>query len=275
RAGRNGEAILFITPRERRLLQGIERTARQKLEMMELPSIKAVNEKRISRFKQKISKTMADQDLSFYSQLISEFISENDLSGEAVAAALAHMVQGNTPLLLPLKEQKDRPTLESSSSRRQGPDRGRDRGGRNARKPRQHNTRPESGMERFRVDVGHEHGVKPGNLVGAIANEAGLDSQHIGRINIYPSFSTVDLPSGIPNNIFSILQKSRVAGRPLRISKYTEEPGDQQEMASENESKRRPVGNRRPKGGFDRKQPAGKAKGGKKGKFGKVFRRAL
>ena len=178
RAGRSGEAILFITPREKRLLQGIERTARQKLEMMELPSIKAVNEKRISRFKQRISKTMADQDLSFYTNLISEFISENELSGEAVAAALAHMLQGNTPLLLPLKEQKDRPTLESSSFRGQGPERGRERGGRerggrSPGKPRQHNTRPESGMERFRVDVGHEHGVKPGNLEGAIANEAG------------------------------------------------------------------------------------------------------
>jgi ATP-dependent RNA helicase DeaD len=79
-------------------------------------------------------------------------------------------------------------------------------------------------MERFRIEVGHDHGVKPGNIVGAIANEAGLDHDYIGRIDIAMAYSTVELPEGMPADIFRRLQKVRVAGQQLKISRLSD-PG--------------------------------------------------
>jgi ATP-dependent RNA helicase DeaD len=76
-------------------------------------------------------------------------------------------------------------------------------------------------MERFRIAVGRIHGVKPANIVGAIANEAGLESKHIGRIDIYDDFSTVDLPEGMPRNIFNSLKKVWVAGQEMKIARLT------------------------------------------------------
>jgi ATP-dependent RNA helicase DeaD len=79
-------------------------------------------------------------------------------------------------------------------------------------------------METYRLEVGATHGIKPGNIVGAIANEAGIEGVHIGRVDIREDHSYVDLPPGMPKNIFKGLQRVRVAGRELRLSRVTEKP---------------------------------------------------
>jgi ATP-dependent RNA helicase DeaD len=79
---------------------------------------------------------------------------------------------------------------------------------------------PEKGMERFRIEVGNKHEVKAGNIVGALANEAGLDSQYIGRINIHDDYSLVDLPEDMPKEVFKDLKKTWVSGQQLNISHF-------------------------------------------------------
>jgi len=219
RAGRQGDAILFVAPREKRMLGAIEKATRQKIEMMELPSTELINDKRIEKFMQRITDTLAVEDLGQFCQLIEQYEQEHNVPAHEVAAALARLLQGDTPLLL--QKQPQRKTRDKS-------DRSRDEEGRKAHKkpagkererPARKDSGPEEGMERFRIEVGHNHEVKPGNIVGAIANEAGLDSKYIGRINIYADHSLVDLPEGMPKDVFNDLKKTRVAGQQLRISR--------------------------------------------------------
>ena len=221
RAGRTGDAILFIAPRERKLLGNIEKATKQKVEEMGLPSTEVINNKRISRFKQNITDTLAAQELSFFSQLIEQYQQEHNVSALEIAAALAKLVQGDTPLLmqnLPKKSyesREDRPQRDDRSQREDRPQRDRDR------KPKR--VFGASGaaieMETFRIEVGHNHGVKPGNIVGAIANETGIDGDHIARIRIEDDYSTVELPAGMPKELLEELKKIRVAGQQLNISK--------------------------------------------------------
>ncbi|NGY05169.1 DEAD/DEAH box helicase [Solimonas terrae] len=96
-----------------------------------------------------------------------------------------------------------------------------ERSERPARAPRPRSA-PEAGMETYRIAVGHAHNVKPGNIVGAIANEAGLDSEHIGRVDIHDDYSLIDLPEGMPKKIFRDLQKVWVCGQQLQISRLAE-----------------------------------------------------
>ena len=223
RAGRSGDAILFVAPREKRMLVSIERATNSKIEMMELPSTQSINDNRIVKLKQKIADTINNQDLSFYGNLINEFIQENDAPVEKIAAALAHLMQGDTPFLLSNKpEPKSKGWDDDKSSRDRG-SRGRDRD-RGERKPSRDRKRsgadggpPEAGMQRYRLSVGHNHKVKPGNIVGAIANEAGLDSKNIGRINIFDDHSLVDLPKGMPKEVFDDLKGAWVSGQKLNI----------------------------------------------------------
>ena len=93
-------------------------------------------------------------------------------------------------------------------------------------------------MQTYRIEVGHQHGVKPANIVGAIANEAQMDSQHIGRIEIFDDHSLVDLPEGMPKEIYRQLQKVWVAGQQLRISKVEARGG----AAARREKPQRPCG---------------------------------
>ncbi len=211
RAGRSGDAILFVTPREKKLLRAIEKATKQKIEKMELPSVDVINDRRISRFKQLITDTLEGKDLGFFHKLVEQYQQEHDVHAMDIAAALAKLAQGESPLLL--TNTLSRPKAKS------------DKRPRKERSPSRHSTvssAPDRGMERYRIEIGHLHGVKPGNIVGAIANEAGLDSEYIGRIDIYDDFSTVDLPEGMPNDIFRILKKVWVAGQQLKISKLNE-----------------------------------------------------
>jgi len=223
RAGRTGDAILFIAPRERNLLANIEKATKQKVEEMGLPSTEVINNKRISRFKQNITDTLAAEELSFFNQLVEQYQQEHNVTALEIAAALAKLVQGDTPLLmqnLPKRakdSRDDRPSRDDRSSRSDRPQRERER------KPK----RAFAGgadieMEMYRIEVGHAHGVKPGNIVGAIANETGIDGDHIARIRIQDDYSTVELPAGMPKELFQELKKVRVAGQQLNISKMDE-----------------------------------------------------
>ena len=214
RAGRKGDAILFVAPRERRLLGAIEKATRQKIEIMELPSTELINDKRIAKFKQRITDTLANEDLELFARLIEQYEQEHNIPAQEVAAALARLLQGDTPLLLQHKPQRK---ADKSWDRGESPPRRKQARKSGDRSPRKESA-PEKGMRRFRIEVGHNHDVKPGNIVGAIANEAGLDSQYIGRINIYDDYSLIDLPEGMPREVFNDLKRTRVAGQQLRIS---------------------------------------------------------
>jgi ATP-dependent RNA helicase DeaD len=231
RAGRTGDAILFIAPRERKLLANIERATKQKVEEMGLPSTEIINNKRIARFKQNITDTLASEELSFFSQLIQQYETEHDVTALEVASALAKLVQGDEPLLMaPPKKVSERDRDRDDRPRRDDSSRG--RGERNERLRRESSERPERRpkrefsnsveMETFRIEVGHAHGVKPGNIVGAIANETGIDGDHIARIRIEDDYSTVELPAGMPKELINELRKVRVVGQALNISKVGE-----------------------------------------------------
>ena len=225
RAGRTGDAILFIAPRERNLLANIEKATKQKVEEMGLPSTEVINNKRISRFKQNITDTLGAEELSFFSQLIEQYQHEHNVTALEIASALAKLVQGDTPLLLQnlpkrAKDSRDdRPPRDDRPSRSDRPDRPQ-----KVRKPkRTFDGGADIEMETYRIEVGHNHGVKPGNIVGAIANETGIDGDHIARIKIQDDYSTVELPAGIPKALFEELKKVRVVGQQLNISKMNED----------------------------------------------------
>lgn len=212
RAGRSGEAILFIAPREERLLRAIERATRQPIDPLPIPTAADVNRQRIARFKQRISAALAE-DLELYEQLIGEYEQEHGIAPRRIAAALARLAQGDRPLLLPEREPAPSPRTRpgkaggATQSARPGA----------SAAPRPLRDFPDLPMQRFRLEVGHRHGAKPGNIVGAIANEAELDGRYIGHIEIFADFSLVDLPRGMPKDVMRLLQKARVCGRQLGL----------------------------------------------------------
>ncbi|MCK5307909.1 MAG: DbpA RNA binding domain-containing protein, partial [Zetaproteobacteria bacterium] len=219
RAGKKGDAILFVAPREKRLLGTIEKTTRQKIDRMELPSTELVNDKRIAKFKQRITDTLAEDDAGLFTQLIEQYQQEHNVPGIEIAAALARLLQGDAPFLLQHKPQHkaDKSRDKGDTPLRKKPAR------KKGERPAGKRSSPDEGMQTFRIEVGKNHKVMPGNIVGAIANEAGLDSQHIGRINIYDDYSLIDLPDGMPRAVFNDLKKVRVGGKQLNISLAGEE----------------------------------------------------
>ncbi len=234
RAGRKGEAILFIAPRERNMLRAIERATRQVIEPMNLPTVDAVNTLRIAKFKQRVIETLPTGGASAFRPILEQLEAETGLPLIDIAAALASLSQGSTPLLLAGKAERpppahapDRapPTERAPPDRARAADRAPPREPAPAESTRKSRGKSSSGsMETYRIEVGSEHGIKPGNIVGAIANEAGIEGVHIGRVDIRPDHSFVDLPEGMPKQVFKDLQKVRVAGRELRISRVSEKP---------------------------------------------------
>ena len=226
RAGRQGDAILFVAPRENRMLQAIEKATRKQIELMELPSTDMVNNRRIEKFKQRISDTMAEADLSLFKGLIEQYQQEQQVDTLDIAAALAKQLQGSAPFLLsgkavgkPVREVDRGDSVAGRKPRRKQP---RDASEGSARPRREQSDSREqaieTGMDRFRIEVGHQHKVKPGNIVGAIANEADIDSKYIGRINIFEEYSLVDLPENMPKELLRELKNVRVAGQRLSIT---------------------------------------------------------
>ncbi len=242
RAGRFGEAILFVSRRENRLLRSIEKTTRQPIVEMEIPSVKKINELRISRYKKTVLATIEklkdNKDYEIFSKIISELHEEEGVEILDIAAALAHMSNRNKQFLLnesEFKHLKDkRPFDEDEQGSRRDKRSGRKDGKRdNRRKKELSSTKaiplkgmPEVDMERFRVEVGYDHGVKPGNIVGAIANEAGLDSKMIGQIEIFDDYSVVDLPSGMPKDVYQDLKKAWVCQQQLKITSLSNATAD-------------------------------------------------
>ncbi|RLC17088.1 MAG: ATP-dependent helicase [Deltaproteobacteria bacterium] len=201
RAGRTGEAILFVNRNERWMLRVIEKATKQKIREIPLPSNKAINKKRVADFKMSITQTLASEDLSVFTTLIEEVAKDQDIPVIQVAAALAKLSHGNTPFFIPAKKDEKKTKIETDP-------------------PKVARIIPiEKGMERYRIEVGRRHGVRPRNIVGAISNESGLDSKHIGNIDINPEFSFIDLPYGMPKDIFRLLEKTRVGSRQMAISK--------------------------------------------------------
>jgi ATP-dependent RNA helicase DeaD len=238
RAGRSGEAILFIAPRERGMLRAIERATRQPITPMELPTVAAVNDVRIAKFKQQISDTLAGGELAEFRKLIEDYEREKNVPAIEIATALAKMARGDVPLLMepPKFEAKkrafdrdvqaatDKFAKPARFERGDRPERG-ERPERPAFPKKQREARtPDEGKATFRIEVGYDHGVKPGNIVGAIANEAGLDAKHIGRIEIFEDHTLLDLPDGMPPEIMQHLKGVWCAGQQLRITRDGETP---------------------------------------------------
>jgi len=275
RAGRSGDAILFVTPREKGMLRSIERATRQPIEEMKLPTVEAVNNMRVGRFLDKITETLASNEPGEYRSLVERYEQENNVPMVDIAAALVRMVHADMPLLLSPDRVPAAPQAYAHNERNESAERP-SRGERPARserpapverpvrreaqapaafqrpapprpfeqpvretsrierpepvraaaeRPRVERTsreKPEIGMESFRIEVGHAHGVKPANIVGAIANEAGLDSKYIGRIDIQDDYTVLDLPEGMPKELLMHLKKVWVSGQQLRIHKLGE-----------------------------------------------------
>jgi ATP-dependent RNA helicase DeaD len=287
RAGRSGEAILFVAPRERHLLRTIEKATRQPIEAMNLPSVDTVNEQRLNRFRQQIQEALADPQLDQYRSVIERIESEQNIPAIEIAAALARLHRGDTPLLLP--PDKPMPAPREFRERGERPERApRDRFERDERAPRERTERDDRApreprpqreiaadyaFETFRVEVGHMHGVKPGNLVGAIANEAGIESKHIGRIDIRGDHALIDLPEGMPEDLMQHLQQVWVSGQRLRIRHASEQDkafvkpkfergGPRERSGFDGPRKPRPAG-----GGFERKPGGPRGEGGFKKSF--------
>jgi ATP-dependent RNA helicase DeaD len=224
RAGRNGDAILFIAPREKRMLFAIEKATRQKIEEMQLPTTEVINDKRVANFKQRITDTIGAEDgLDFYHQLVEQYEQEHNVPAIEIAAALAKMVQGDTPLLLSKEQRQPRPQHEDRFKKDRGDFKGKPHRGGDDRGDFKSKGKPfrggDEGMETYRLDVGRNNDVQPGNIVGAIANEANLESRNIGRIKIFDDYSLVDLPEGLPADIIGHLKNVRVGGQKLNLSK--------------------------------------------------------
>lgn len=230
RAGRSGSAILFVTPREKRLLKSIERTTKSKIPEMHLPSTQAINDSRVERFKTRIIEATQLDDTAFYQELIEQIETEQNIPAVEIAAAIARLLQGDVPFFMPDKpvreKGKDRGTERNRDDRE--PRKGRER---RERQPRRERSEfPDEGMSRFRLEVGSKHGVKPGNIVGCIANEAGLDSEFIRQLSIEDTYSMVDLPADMPKEIFNDLKKAWVCGQQLNLSQVKTQGDNKQRL---------------------------------------------
>lgn len=275
RAGRTGDAILFVSPRERGMLRTIERVTRQIIEPMDLPTVDAINQSRVSKFKGRITETLAQGGLEVFLELIEEFEQEHGTSTVEIAAALARLVQGDTPLLVspdpkrgpfqkfgqnesrderpfnkraerderparrrhedaePLPPRKhtvtadapardDAPATKRPRIERFDEDAASARGSERPAPRERRERRKEEGFETFRIAVGRVDGAMPRNIIGAIANEAGLESGHIGRLEILDDYSLIDLPEGMPTDVFQHLKKVWVSGKTLDIRRWEE-----------------------------------------------------
>lgn len=253
RAGRKGDAILFIAPREKRMLHTIERATRQRIEQMDLPTREQINTHRINRFKQKITDALGnDEHLEFYRQIIESYRIEHDVPSGEIAAALASMSQGDT--LLPMKQEKRRerkrhdrndsrterkPHRKGQREERFSEKPGREKPGRNKPAAKQKGNQPPRGYQRYRLAVGNTHEVKPEQIVATVADIAGLFHEDVGEVSIQKDHSTIDLPEGMPRDIFRELRKGWVCGQRLQIERISDKTEAKEKGRST--SKRRPA----------------------------------
>ena len=256
RAGRKGKAILFVANRERRMLRSIERATRQTIQQLTLPTRELVAERRVSKMLQQVQEALDNEQLDFFKGVVTDMRHQTEVDTVDLAAALLFLAQKDRPLQL--KEEPVRTREPRQRDDRDGGRERRDRGDRGDRGERRSREFANVNMQRYRLDVGREHGVMPGNIVGAIANEAEIDNRYIGHIKLFDTYSTVDLPEGIPGEVLQHLQKVRVCGRPLKMEQV---PGGGEQRPPRRGGQ---GGNRRREGGRDggreggyqRRQPA-------------------
>ncbi|MEC8859295.1 MAG: DEAD/DEAH box helicase [Pseudomonadota bacterium] len=276
RAGRSGKAVLFVAPREQRMLQSIERTTRKKITRMELPTRGDLILKRSQQFKQTIADALAQDNLDFFRSLIADLCQEHECSLEDAAAAMAFLLQKDRPLEPSFKEVKEtgygtskgfkekasrstqsagddfageRPARKPRSkvptgdeyigSLLEGDDAG-ERAPRKRREQRDFSDGDDVPMEHFRLAVGHDHGVTPREIVGAIANEGGIEGRYIGRIQIFDDHTTIDLPTGMPDEVFQTLQRTRVCNQALNLERVASGPAPDRGRRSRPEGARKP-----------------------------------
>ncbi|MGX2039387.1 DEAD/DEAH box helicase [Methylocaldum sp. MU1018] len=196
RAGRKGKAILFVAPRERRMLRAIEQTTRQAIQQMRLPTLQDIADRRIEQFKAQLVQTLDDQDVGFYRELVDKLVAEDIGDAADIAAALAYLMHRERPLEAP--EEPEPPAPEPIRER-----------------PRE--KRADGEKLRYTIDVGREHGVQPKDIVGAIANETGLSSKLIGQIKLFDTYSTVELPADLPDDFFKLLKKTWIRNQRLNL----------------------------------------------------------
>ncbi|HED30128.1 MAG TPA: DEAD/DEAH box helicase [Prosthecochloris aestuarii] len=232
RAGRTGDAIVFVTPREKSMLRTIERVTGGRIDRMELPSAESINDRRIAKFKQRITSVLSTEDLDRYEEVVTEYCSDHDASAVQVAAALVHMAQGENPLLVS-EELPVRDTSRVNHREHKARDK---RGGQ-----RRDDVPREEGYEAFRIEVGSSHGVKAGNIAGAIIHESGLPAEAVGRITIFDDHSIVNLPEGMPKDLFRDLKRVWVCGQQLKISRSKETDGTSRKASSQIRKARRTV----------------------------------
>ncbi|WGD37008.1 DEAD/DEAH box helicase [Lysinibacter sp. HNR] len=221
RAGRTGDAISFVTPRERRLLHAIEKATRQPLTQMQLPSVEDVNATRLTRFDDAITAALESTErINEFRNIIGHYVEHHDVPEADVAAALALVAQGETPLLLSAEDERrdrrEREHLARDSRSREGRTNREERTGRGERPARR--GRPGSQpMESYRIAVGKRHRVEPRQIVGALANEGDLNREDFGAIIIRSDFSLVDLPANLPHEVFDKLRDTRISGKLIDI----------------------------------------------------------
>ncbi|WP_223846240.1 DEAD/DEAH box helicase [Wenzhouxiangella sp. AB-CW3] len=235
RAGRAGEAILFVAPRERGMLRAIERATRQPIEAMGVPSVADVNEQRIARFKAAVANALETEELDLYREVAQACQAETGAEMVDIAAALARLMRGGDDFLLSEREPPANfaPRPERKHEKQRRPDR-------SERPSRPRRSEDDQDKATFRIDVGRSHGVAPGNIVGAIANEANLDANQIGRVRIQENFSLVDLPANLDTAVFRHLARVRVGGRPLKI-KPDKGPGHHPKTTDRSQTSDRPA----------------------------------
>ena len=208
RAGRTGEAILFVTPRERRMLSAIEKVSGRPVEEMGVPSAEEVNERRAGRFAQAITSSMGSAQFHAFRNLVEEYSKENDVSMTDVAAALAVMSQADKDFFL-------RPDPPKAAPRERN-DRDRDRDFEPRQKPAgfgRSDRLPAEGAAVYRVAVGKRHKVGPSAIVGALANEGSLKRSDFGKITIGQDHTLVELPADLPDAVFEALANTRISGK--------------------------------------------------------------
>ncbi|HEV7955924.1 MAG TPA: helicase-related protein, partial [Marisediminicola sp.] len=214
RAGRSGAAISFVTPRERRLLGAIEKATRQPLTQMQLPTVEDVNVTRLARFDDAITEALNQEArIAKFRDIIGHYVEHHDVPEADVAAALAVVAQGETPLLLSPEDVRAQ-RAEDGGRRDERYGRGdRDLGAeREERRPR--SNKP---MAAYRIEIGRRQRVEPRQIVGALANEGGLSRDDFGAIQIRPDFSIVELPADMPGDVLDKLRDTRISGKLIEI----------------------------------------------------------
>ncbi|MFV0406981.1 MAG: DEAD/DEAH box helicase [Propioniciclava sp.] len=214
RAGRSGDAISFVTPRERRLLRAIERSTGQTLTQMSMPSADDINASRLSRFDDAITAALNTRErIDFFRDVVAHYVAEYNVPEVDVAAALAAVMQGDEPMLLDPAAEPVPPTSREPRERR---GQGRDDRGPGGRRPR---TTGSGSFVTYRIAVGRRQKISPRQIVGALANEGGLGRDDFGRIDIRADHSLVDLPPKLSPETWEALRSTRISGKLIQLER--------------------------------------------------------